>query len=296
MRYLAERGLRLGGVLLCVGCVQCGWGQEESARSGLESRPAVQAKTAPSAKTQASPFGQARAGGGSGTGSVVKSLLPASPQEESSPDGRGPGSRPVTRPGASTATPSKSAVPSAELQKMGTDPEGRDTQEIEASAERRRKIAEDFEEQRRFEREQALDQELALGDGDQDFEAPDAALVGENKGIGPEAGEAFAAEELDDAAIFLDPDLIEMGIDAAGRDVEEVEALADLRQEIAEDIAQEQRLEEEQVLDNEFALGDYDQDSGEDPRTRVQETSPQAGLEPVGSGAGAVVQGGDGDG
>lgn len=269
-------GFWLGGVLLCVGFFLYGWGFEESPRSELESRPPSQGKTASQAKVKANSFEQTRAGGNTGTGGVVKSLLPASSQEESWLDGRAPGSPSVT----GLAAPTKS---------MGIESDGRNLEEIEGAAELRQKIAEELAEKRRFEKEQALAQELALGDYDQDYDAPDSV---------PDPSAELAAG-LGDLSVELDPELIELDVEAQGRDVEEVEALADLRQELAEDFAQEQQLEnleQEHALANELALGDYDQDSGEDPRTRVQETSPQAGLEPVGSGAGAVVQGGDGDG
>ena len=50
-------------------------------------------------------------------------------------------------------------------------------------------------------------------------------------------------------------------IDPQGREIEEVEALADLRQELAEDIREERRLEKERIAAAQLALGNHDQDA-----------------------------------
>lgn len=277
MKYV-HRGLWLGGAVLGVGFLMYGWGQEESSRSRQksESRPAVQRKTAPQTKGQARLFEQTRPGRHPGTGGVIDSLLPAPSPEESWLEGRSPG--PLSLTGQVGPTES-----------LGFEENGRSAKDVEASAELRRKIVEELAEEQRLERDQTLARELALGDRDQDYDGPDFGLPEQ----GPQPGYGK-----DDALRERAPERIESGIDAQGRDVEEVEALADLRQELAADFAEEQEpenLKHEQAFANEFALGDSDQDSGEDPGSVRQAANPLTEFEPAESGGGAVSDDGDGD-
>ena len=277
MSYI-HRGVWFGGIVLGIGLFMYGWGHEESSRAQSEGAEAEYRRPAlgkPDHQTQGKvePFGQTLPGGNTGTGSLVKSLLSAPSQDESWQDGRSSGA----------FTPSGHVSQRGEL-----EANGRSATDVEASAELRRQIAEELAEDQRLEREQRQAQEFAWGESDQDYDAPDSIVSEPSTALG-------SAE--DNALLELDPELIELGIDAQGREIEEVEALADLRQELAEDFAEDQRLEnldQEQALANELARGDYDQDSGEDPESARQARGPLSEVGPTESGGG--VAGSDGDG
>ena len=267
-RTLVWAGMSIG---MCIGCVHCGWGSDTAS---ITTESKANKKSVQSGNTK-NRIG--RAGGGS----PIDSLLPEQANEPTSPDGRAlgatPGAKNATVRGMSSQKQTLGLdTGSGQGQDIGIDPQGREIEEVEALADLRRELAEDIQEERRLEKERGAAAQLALGNHDQDAERAgllaaaglELNAMGEVEGI--EEGEGYYGL---DGEAELSSDLADFNTDAQGRDIEEVEALADLRQEIAADIAAEDDTEAltQQALEYELALGGNDQDSGLDPRDVRQE-------------------------
>lgn len=289
-RTLAWLGICIG---MSIGLAHCGWGSDTAS---THTDQKTQEKSARSAKTtDRTAKTPTRAGKAGGETTPIRSLLPEQASEPISPEGRER---------EATSRPKNASVAENRLQErtpeldprdgQSIDREGRQIEEVEALADLRQELAEDIQEERRAEHERAAAAQLALGNQDQDAERAD---VLEAAGLEPddisEVGgieEGYAAGL--NAEAELSSDLARLNTtDVQGRDIEEVEALADLREEIAADIEAERRAEEEQVSDYELILNDNDQDSGLDPHQETQEDEPEPLKSAVGVGLAADGEG-----
>jgi hypothetical protein len=265
-RTLAWVGMGIG---MGIGLSHCGWGSDPSS---TQTDPKTHEQSAQSAETSDKTANtQARAGKTGGGTNPIRSLLPEQASEPISPDGRALGA---------TSRPKNASVRESRSEEFDTrggqdrhriDRQGRQVEEVEALADLRHELAEDIQEERRVEQERAAAAQLALSNQDQDQDAERAGLL-EAAGLEPDdISEVGGIEEGHaaglDAEAELFSDLASLDTDAEGRDIEEVEALADLRQEIAADIEAERSAEEEeQASEYELVLGDNDQDSGLAPQ------------------------------
>ena len=272
-RTLISAGVCIG---MGIGLVHCGWGSDTASTSTKTSLKSNK-KSVQAASTQARV-------GKTGGGAPIRSLLPEQADEPISPDGRTLGATPGTKGALVGGIHQERALALNTPDGQAIDRRGREIEEVEALADLRQELAEDIQEERRVEKERIAAAQLALGNHDQDAER--AGLL-EAAGLELDGmGEIGAIEEGYDAELDaeLSSDFASPDTDAQGRDIEEVEALADLRQEIAADIAAEDNAEAEdqQAFDYELVLGDNDQDSGLEPsderQQETQEYEPESQL------------------